>query len=250
MQSNPCRQGLHVAIIMDGSGRWATSRGLPRSAGHRAGVDAVRSAARTATRLGIERLTLFAFSGENWTRETAEIDGLMSIFRQFLRDELGWFLESGTRVAIIGRRDRLPEALIQEVRRTEAATEAGRRLELVLAIDYSSRDAIANAASSWLQEFPFSRDIVGRDFMFRELMGRRLAQSDARSADVDLLLRTGGQKRLSDFLLWECAFAELCFLDKMWPDFGADDLSAAVDDFRRRERSSALTLPAEAPIAS
>jgi undecaprenyl diphosphate synthase len=252
MQSNFGRQeGLHVAVIMDGNGRWGTRQGLTRAAGHRAGLEAVGRVVAAAPGLGIRWLTLFAFSVANWARPPDEVGALMSIFRKFLRDELQCHVEAGTRITVIGRRDRLPDGLAEDMERAETASASGRRLDLRLAIDYSSRDAIANAAASWFGEFPLSRDVVARDFMFRDLLGRRLARQGLDTgANVDLLIRTGGEKRLSDFLLWECAEAELCFLDKMWPDFGAADLSAAIADFRRRERTFGALGAAEASLAA
>jgi undecaprenyl diphosphate synthase len=239
MQSIPPGQACrHVAIIMDGNGRWGTRRGLPRAAGHRAGVDAVRRVAEAAPALGIGTLTLFAFSGANWRRPAAEVTSLMSLFRQFLRAERARLVESRTRLIVIGRRDRLQDGLAEEIAEAEMATAAGDRLDLRIAIDYSSRDAIARAAASWFAIFPFARDSVCRDVSFVDRLGRLLAgEAGYASRDVDLLIRTGGEKRLSDFLLWECAFAELYFLDKLWPDFDADDLGAAIAEFRRRERT-------------
>src|SRR5712692_9722436 len=218
---------LHVAIIMDGNGRWATRRGLPRSAGHRAGVLAVRRVVEAAPDLGVSALTLFAFSSDNWRRPRDEVSALMSLLREYLRAELRRLVENGARLTVIGRRDRLPHGLSKEIAEAERASASGERLNLQIAIDYSSRDAIADAAARWRGEHAPSRD----DF------ARLLACGGCESAtDVDLLIRSGGEKRLSDFLLWESAYAELCFVDTLWPDFGADDLRAAIADFHRRER--------------
>jgi undecaprenyl diphosphate synthase len=162
----------------------------------------------------------------------------MGFFRDFLRSELARLSESGTRLTIIGRRDRLPHGLAEEVEAVERETAGGRRLDLRVAVDYSSRHAIGAAAASWLTEFPFARDIVSPEASFDRLISRLLVRpGDGARSDVDLLIRTGGEKRLSDFLLWECAYAELYFLDKAWPDFDADDLEAAIADFRRRQRT-------------
>jgi undecaprenyl diphosphate synthase len=222
------RQGyLHVAIIMDGNGRWAAQRGLPRSAGHRAGVHAVRQVVEAAPDLGVSTLTLFAFSSDNWRRPDQEVSALMSLLRRYLRGELAQLVESGARLTVIGRRDRLPQGLSDEIARAERASAFGARINLQIAIDYSSRDAIAKAAAHWPADYPPSRDAFGR------LLA---SQGCERSNDVDLLIRSGGEKRLSDFLLWESAYAELCFVDTLWPDFGADDLRAAIADFHRRER--------------
>jgi undecaprenyl diphosphate synthase len=216
---------LHVAIIMDGNGRWARGRGLPRTAGHRAGVEAARAVLEAAPDLGVTALTLFAFSSDNWRRPAPEVRALMSLMRQYLRSDLRQLIESGTRLSVIGRRDRLPAGLAEEIARVERASAAGCRLHLRIAIDYSARDAIARAAEGW------------REPPSRAEFGRRLAGGeDAGAGDVDLLIRSGGEKRLSDFLLWESAYAELCFLDTLWPDFAADDLRAAIADFHRRDR--------------
>ena len=218
---------LHVAIIMDGNGRWATRRGLPRSAGHRAGVLAARRVVEAAPGLGVSALTLFAFSSDNWRRPRDEVSALMSLLREYLRAELRRLVENGARLTVIGRRDRLPKDLREAIAEAEQASASGERLLLRIALDYSSRDAIAQAAARWRGEHAPSRD----DF------ARLLASPDCENAgDVDLLIRSGGEKRLSDFLLWEAAYAELCFVDTLWPDFGADDLRAAIADFHRRER--------------
>jgi undecaprenyl diphosphate synthase len=221
------KDNLHVAIIMDGNGRWATRRGLPRSAGHRAGIRTVRRVAEAAPDLGVATLTLFAFSSDNWRRPDQEVRTLMSLLRRYLRAELRRLLESGTRLTVIGRRDRLPDGLSEQIAEAERASASGTRLSLRIAIDYSSRDAIANAATRWLGDRSPSRAAFGR-----LLAGR----SCGTSVDVDLLIRSGGEKRLSDFLLWESAYAELCFVDTLWPDFDAADLAAAIADFHRRER--------------
>jgi undecaprenyl diphosphate synthase len=217
---------LHVAIIMDGNGRWATRRGLPRSAGHQAGVDAVRRVVEAAPDLGITALTLFAFSSDNWRRPAKEVSALMGLLRHYLRAEICALVEGGARLTVIGRRDRLPAGLGEEIEAAEHASAAGRRLHLRIALDYSARDAILAAAAAWRAEHAPSR----AEF------GRLLAGSRDAGTDVDLLIRSGGEKRLSDFLLWECAYAELAFVDRLWPDFDAGDLRAAIADFRGRER--------------
>ncbi|HKX09986.1 MAG TPA: di-trans,poly-cis-decaprenylcistransferase [Stellaceae bacterium] len=220
--------GLHVAIIMDGNGRWATHRGLPRTAGHRAGVEAVRRVVESAPDLGISTLTLFAFSAANWRRPPEEVAALMHLLRVYLRAETHRFVESGARLSVIGRRDRLRPRLMREIEGAERATAAGRRLHVRIALDYSSRESIARAAARCATETPEALD------RFAQLVSQ--STGDAGSADVDLLIRTGGEQRLSDFLLWECAFAELWFTDRMWPEFNAEDLRAAVQEFHRRER--------------
>jgi undecaprenyl diphosphate synthase len=221
------QDALHVAIIMDGNGRWAMRQGLPRSAGHRAGVQAVRRVVEAAPDLGITSLTLFAFSSDNWRRPREETAALMGLLRHYLRAEIRELVDSGARLTVIGRRDRLPPGLAEEIAAAELASAAGRKLNLRIALDYSSRDAILAAAAACRAERAPSRVEFGR-----LLAGARHVPA----ADVDLLIRSGGEKRLSDFLLWECAYAELCFVDTLWPDFGAEDLRAALADFRRRER--------------
>ncbi len=228
MQSAAAEQDRwHVAIIMDGNGRWATRRGLPRSAGHRAGVQTVRRVVEAAPPLGVGTLTLFAFSSDNWRRPEGEVRALMSLLRHYLRADVRELIDNGVRLTVIGRRDRLPAGLAQDIAEVERSSAQGERLHLRVAIDYSARDAILAAAASWRAERVPSRAA------FAELLG---APSRSAAPDVDLLIRSGGEKRLSDFLLWESAYAELCFVDTLWPDFGADDLSTALADFRGRER--------------
>ena len=218
---------IHVAIIMDGNGRWAERRDLPRSAGHREGVEAVRRVVDAAPELGIGALTLFAFSADNWRRPPLEVEILMLLLRQYLRRDVRRLADRGVRLKVIGRRDRLPEGLAQEIANAEAACARGTQLALNVALDYSARDAIANAAATWL----------GDDSPGRAAFGNLLAfQGYGTGRDVDLMIRTGGEKRLSDFLLWECAYAELFFTGTMWPDFGREHLRAALTDFHARER--------------
>jgi undecaprenyl diphosphate synthase len=221
------KKALHVAIIMDGNGRWAVRRGLPRSAGHQAGVNAARRVVEAAPDLGVTQLTLYAFSSDNWRRPEHEVHALMGLLRHYLRAELRQLVASGTRLSVIGRRDRLSQDLREEIAQAETACACGRRLHLQIALDYSARAAIANAAAGWLADDSPSRAA------FRRLLAW---QDGGNGADVDLLIRAGGEKRLSDFLLWECAYAELCFLETLWPDFRADHLRAAIADFSARER--------------
>jgi undecaprenyl diphosphate synthase len=228
MQStSDARLPSHVAIIMDGNGRWATSRGLPRAVGHRRGVEAVRRVVRVAPSFGIRVLTLFAFSSDNWKRPSAEVTALMELFRVFLAAERDRLAEAGVRLSLIGRRDRLPSAVREAAATTELATAPGPRLHVRLAIDYSSRDAIALAVhdAAWS---PSRAD-------FARHLGAAYG-AGGKAPDVDLLIRTGGERRLSDFLLWESAYAELRFTRRLWPDFGRSDLAAAVQDYRGRER--------------
>ena len=233
------RPGLHAAIIMDGNGRWATQRSLPRGAGHRAGVEAIRRTAEAAPGLGIGTLTLFAFASDNWKRPEAEVVGLMRLLRIYLRNETARLARTGTRLTVIGRRDRLPTGIPEAIERAEAATAAGAKLSLRIAVDYSARDAILAAAARLGVEAT------------RESFGRLVSgEMHGAPGDVDLLIRTGGEKRLSDFLLWEAAYAELHFTDRMWPDFGEADLTAAVADFARRDRRYGGLTPAAVPVAA
>jgi undecaprenyl diphosphate synthase len=220
--------GLHVGIIMDGNGRWATRQGRSRSAGHREGAATVRRIVEAAPDAGIGVLTLFAFSADNWRRPPTEVDWLMRLFREYLRVETARCRENGVRLEIIGRRDRLADALRRTMESAERATAAGDRLHLRIALDYSARDAILRAAQCLRPETVPSR----------ESFGRLLAIVDHGTPvrELDLLIRTGGERRLSDFLLWEAAYAELFFSPLMWPEFGPEQLSAAVREFAQRER--------------
>jgi undecaprenyl diphosphate synthase len=222
--------GLHVAIIMDGNGRWAARRNLPRVAGHRAGVAAVRRIVEHAPDVGIRCLTLYAFSSDNWRRPPTEVRSIFWLLRAFLRLERERLKRAGARLEVIGRRDRIPRLLVREIDQAISATAAGRNLLLRVAIDYSSRDAILRAALSASTGFPdeCSSGEQRQEMVYQELSGE--------SGELDLLIRTGGEKRLSDFLLWESAYAELWFTDRMWPDFETNDLDAALKDFRGRER--------------
>ncbi len=220
---------LHVAILLDGNGRWAASRGLPRVEGHRAGMAAVRRVVRAAPELGIGTLSLYAFSSNNWERPSGEVNSLLGLVESYLRSDAAECASQGVRLRIIGRRDRIPRSLVEAIESAERATASGRKLELRIALDYSSRDAILRAAC-WMVS---SLEVSDKEF------ARRLGQvthAGGPMSDVDLLIRTGGERRLSDFLLWECAYAELLFTPRMWPEFEAADLAAAVKDFLGRER--------------
>ena len=219
---------LSVAIISDGNGRWATSRGLPRTAGHRAGARAARPLIEAAPRLGIHTLTLFALSSANWKRPPAEVEGILAILEEYLRDEASHCAEAGIRLTVLGRRDRLPAGLQRSIAEAESATLRGTRLHLRLAVDYSAREAIFRAACRYYKATVLTPD------SFSEVLSE---VQHGGSTEVDLLIRTGGEQRLSDFLLWECAYAELVFVHKPWPDFTVDDLRAALAEFARRERT-------------
>jgi undecaprenyl diphosphate synthase len=219
---------FHVAMIMDGNGRWAAARGLPRVAGHRAGARTVRRIVEAAPNLGITTLTLYAFSEDNWSRPEREVSALMKLLGRYLMSETDRCVANGVRLVAIGRRDRIPAPLIAMLEEAEQKTAKGRRLNLRLAIDYSSRSAILDAcrrAGNDLTEASLSRHL---------------------GPDVDLLLRTSGEQRLSDFLLWECAYAEMVFTERKWPELSLDDLASAVAEFRRRDRRFGAVTPEEA----
>jgi undecaprenyl diphosphate synthase len=220
---------LHAAIIMDGNGRWATARGLPRVAGHKAGGEAVRRTVEAAAELGIKMLTLYAFSADNWQRPQGEVATLMKLFRKYLLAETEKCREKGIKLQVIGRRDRLNPTLVTAISAAEARTAAGDQLDLRIAVDYSARDSIVRAA----------RLMSPAQTITRENFAESLAKANCESGntpDVDLLIRTGGEQRLSDFLLWECAYAEFVFTSRMWPDFDRNDLEAAVREFHSRQR--------------
>jgi undecaprenyl diphosphate synthase len=232
MSSNT-NSGIHVAIIMDGNGRWATARGQLRTAGHIAGAKTVRKIVEAAPDCGIGTLTLYAFSADNWRRPSREVSLLMRLFRRYLISEVARCVTNGVRMKIIGRRDRIPAELLRAICNAESATKDGRTLELRIAVDYSSRDAILRAARRLPAGFPLDSEAD------RAAFKQYLAEVDngiGESRDVDLLIRTGGEQRLSDFLLWECAYAELYFTRRMWPEFSPADLHEAVEEFRARER--------------
>jgi undecaprenyl diphosphate synthase len=230
------RDRLHVGIIMDGNGRWATRRGLSRLRGHEAGVEAIRRVVEAAPGQGVGTLTLYAFSSDNWRRPKAEVTGLMALLRFYLANEVESLFKNGVRLTVIGRRDRLPDGIAGAIGDAEAATLSCDALHLRIAIDYSGRDAILNAATQLAGRLPPSRE------RFSELV-----TGEAGLRDVDLIIRTSGEKRLSDFLLWEGAYAELHFTERMWPDFDGDDLAQALGAFHRRERrfGGLETLPLE-----
>ena len=221
--------GLHVGIIMDGNGRWANARGLARISGHKAGGEAVRRAVEAAPELGIRILTLYAFSSDNWQRPQTEVAALMKLFRKYLLAETEKCRERGVKLQVIGRRDRLNPALVNAIRAAEAHTSSGDHLDLRIAVDYSARDSIVRAAYLLQSAASFDRDA------FALALSKANCQSGP-VPEVDLLIRTGGEQRLSDFLLWECAYAEFVFTERMWPDFGAADLQSAVSEFHSRQR--------------
>jgi undecaprenyl diphosphate synthase len=236
--------GLHVAIIMDGNGRWAESRGWPRVAGHRAGALAVRRIVEAARRAGVGTLTLYAFSSDNWRRPAREVVALMRLFRQHLANETARCVANGVRLTVLGRRDRLAPELLDAIRAAEAATaderlHGGRAaMHLRVAVDYSARDSMMRA----IERCRPCGEVTRATF---EVELSAVNHDAGPSPDVDLLIRSGGEQRLSDFLLWECAYAELVFTERMWPDFDAADLEKALETFGRRERRFGAVEPGD-----
>jgi undecaprenyl diphosphate synthase len=220
---------LHVAIILDGNGRWAAERGLPRSAGYRAGAEAVRRVVEAAPVLCVDPLTLYVFSSDNWERPASEIRVLLRVVEEFLREQANSSHAMRPRIRVIGRRDRLPTSLREAIDAAEAATAEGGTFELRLALDYSARDAILRAACRMYTATEITREAFAR-------LLESVNADGGVSPDVDLLIRTGGEQRLSDFLLWESAYAELYFTPRLWPDFDAADLALAIAEYRRRDR--------------
>ena len=228
----------HVAIIMDGNGRWAQARGLPRIAGHRRGADAVRRTVTAAGELGIEYLTLYGFSSENWRRPAAEVRELMRLLEYYLRAEVAELHERGVRLRVIGQRERLPREALRLIEHAERLTAGNTGLHLTVALSYGGRDEIA-AAARRLAERARCGEITAEE-IDEDSFGRHLYTVDL--PDPDLLIRTSGEKRISNFLLWQCAYAELLFVDTLWPDFSRLDLENAIREFHGRERRFGATV--------
>ncbi len=222
----------HVAIIMDGNGRWANARGLPRTLGHRQGAEAVRRTVAGALEMGIPFLTLFGFSSENWRRPMTEVEDLMGLLRRYLQSEIAEFHKNGIRLRVIGERGRLPGDIVRLIDDAERRTADNQALDLVMAISYGGRQEIA-AAARRLAEAVAAGELAPEDIDEESFAAGLLT---AGIPDPDLLIRTSGEQRLSNFLLWQAAYSELVFVDKLWPDFDKSDLEAAVNEFRRRER--------------
>ncbi|HSC90460.1 MAG TPA: polyprenyl diphosphate synthase [Gaiellaceae bacterium] len=217
-----------MAVIMDGNGRWAERRGLPVAEGHRAGTKALRRTVEAAIDVGIESLAVYAFSTENWTRPPDEVADLMAIFTETIDRELPDLSAQGVRTRFIGRRDRAPEELRRKMEETEAATAANERLQLWIAFDYGGRAELVDAARALVA------DGVAPDDVDEDALRARLYAPEM--PDPDLLVRTSGEERISNFLLWQVAYSELVFVDALWPDFGEDDLRAALDEYVGRRR--------------
>ena len=235
--------GLHVAIIMDGNGRWARSRRKPRWRGHLAGVDSVRDVVRAAPDLGVRTLTLYAFSSDNWKRPPTEVGRLFWLLREYCARERDELLANGVRLTAIGRRDRIPASALRALEAVEQVTAGGTTLDLRLAIDYSARAAITTATKT------LARRVARGELRVDALTDREL--NDAITGGVpapDLLIRTAGERRLSDFMLWELAYTELYFETATWPEFGRSHLEHALADFRRQERRFGAAGPKEQTV--
>jgi len=222
----------HVAVIMDGNGRWARARGLPRTAGHRQGAEAVRRAVRGAGELGIGYLTMFGFSSENWKRPANEVDDLMGLLRRYLKSEIAELHRNDVRLRIIGDRSRLAADLVRLISDAEYATRDNGGITLTLALNYGGRQEIAQGAQRLAEQVALGH--LRPDEIDVERFGGVLGTADM--PDPDVLIRTSGEQRISNFLLWQCAYSELVFLDKLWPDFGKDDLAEAIREYQSRER--------------
>ncbi len=222
----------HVAIIMDGNGRWARARGLPRAAGHRQGSEAVRRTVAGAIELGISYLTLYGFSSENWKRPVSEVEDLMGLLRRYLQAEIAELHQKGIRLRVIGERTRLPRDIVRLIDDAETQTAGMERLNLVMAISYGGRQDIAAAARR------LAEDVAAGRLDPSAIDARRFADALSTQGipDPDLVIRTSGEKRISNFLLWQSAYSELMFVDKLWPDFGKEDLADAIREFRQRDR--------------
>ncbi len=237
MKDGPCEvpadeQPKHIAIIMDGNGRWAQSRGLPRIEGHRRGVSTVRMISETATELGIEAVTLYCLSSENWKRPQAELDFLMHLLEQYLVEERRTIMDQGLQLKVIGRRDRLPENVLAEMNRTLEMSASNQGTKLVLAIDYGGRDEIARAIRVAVEDVrsgKLAEEDISEDSITERLYTAGLPE-------IDLMIRTGGDTRVSNFLLWQISYAELHFTEKCWPEFERNDFIDAIADFASRQR--------------
>ncbi len=218
----------HVAVIMDGNGRWAKKRGLPRTAGHKQGVEATRRVVRAAGDLGVEYLTLFGFSNENWTRPKNEIFDLMSLLRMYLRAEAAELHKGQVRLRVIGRRDRLDADIVEMIENTEELTRGNSGLNLIIALDYGGRQDILEGVKALMNKGVNPADVT------EAMLEAHLLTAGI--PDPDLLIRTSGEERISNFLLWQCAYTEFYFTDVLWPDFGRDQMEQAVISFACRQR--------------
>lgn len=236
-EPRPAKIPTHVAVIMDGNGRWAESRGLVRTDGHRAGMETVRTIVRAARELGVRWLTLYAFSSENWNRPKSEVDYLMRLPEEFFEKELPEVIEKNVRILAIGKRDRLPLGVRRSLENAIARTAHNTGMRLVFALSYGGRGELVEAARRMLRDADLGR--LTPEALSEKTFAQYLDEPDM--PDVDLLIRTGGEYRVSNFLLWQIAYAEIITSDAMWPDFGRERLEAAIAEYQRRERRFGLT---------
>ncbi len=222
----------HVAIIMDGNGRWAAARGLPRSAGHKVGVDAVRRAVKAAADFGIEYLTIYSFSSENWSRPAAEVSFLLDLLRRFIGQDVAELHRSGVKIKIVGDRNNLEHGMVRLLDDAERLTKGNSKLNLVVAFNYGSRQEISRAVSA------IARKIKSGEMDTTDISPEMISQNLDTSGipDPDVLIRTGGEQRISNFLLWQCAYTEFVFVDEFWPDFTQEIFARALDEYRSRDR--------------
>ena len=232
MLTRPLAVPRHVAIIMDGNGRWAARRGLPRSAGHKAGVDALRRAVKAAADFGIEYLTIYSFSSENWTRPAAEVSFLLDLLRRFIRQDVAELHRSGVKIKIVGSRDDLEPGIVSLLDDAERLTKENSKLNLIVAFNYGSRQEICRAMSAIAGKIESGKISAGD--ISPELISQNLDTCGI--PDPDLLIRTGGEQRISNFLLWQCAYTEFVFVDEFWPDFTSEIFARALEEFRLRDR--------------
>jgi undecaprenyl diphosphate synthase len=238
MEANPSSEiadlviPAHIAIIMDGNGRWAKARGLPRIAGHRRGAEAVRASIESAIKYGVRYLTLYSFSSENWKRPAEEVSDLMGLLRRYLRSEIAELHQNGVRLRVIGERADLSNDIVELIEDCESRTAGNTRLDLIIALSYGGRSEIANAVKQIAQKAINGE--ISTDQVDEELLGQYLETADI--PDPDLLIRTSGEQRISNFLLWQLAYAEFLFLDILWPDFNEQEFANAISEFSRRDR--------------
>ena len=239
LPTQPISNGIpvHVAIIMDGNGRWANARGLPRAVGHAQGAEAVRRTVRAASELGIRYLTLYGFSLENWKRPAKEIADLMGLLRLYLRKEIGELHREGVRIRFIGDRSMLAQDIIALIDMSEEKTRANTKLDLVIALSYGSRQEITAAVRELARRVAAGE--LTPDSIDEETLQGRLYTADM--PDPDLIVRTSGEQRISNFLLWQSAYAEFVFTDVLWPDFSREKLEDSIEEFSRRERRYGAT---------
>jgi undecaprenyl diphosphate synthase len=222
----------HVAIIMDGNGRWAAQRGLPRTAGHRQGIEALRRAVKAAREHNVKHLTIYSFSTENWTRPPTEINFLLELMSRFIRQDVAELHAAGVRIRIIGDRDNLDKTIIKMIEDAEKLTRSNTAFNLLVAFNYGARQEIVRAARAIATDA--KAGTLDINTITADTISAALDTADI--PDPELLIRTGGEMRISNFLLWQCAYSEFVFLPEFWPDFNADMFARAIEEFRRRER--------------